>query len=440
MRLLYVCSDFGIAPSGTKGASVHLRAITRALCDLGHEVLLLSPKNAPDEANTPGCGNRDHPVRPLLPGGCPPAEQTGRLLKRWLQDRGLRDSVARELRPLIYNAWVHGQALEALRSDPPDAIVERLSLFGHVGIDLAEALNVPLITEVNAPLVEEARTFRSLQLMDLAREIEQRVLFRADAVITVSAVLADKLAGTGVSRQKLHVIPNGVDVALFDGAPSREVCRTKLGFVDEFVIGFAGSLKEWHGVDVLLSAFALLRLDDPSARLLIVGTGPGESRLREKAAEMNMGEAVIFTGAVPHDRVPDLLRAMDVAVAPFCRVDSFYFSPIKLFEYMVSGTCVVASRLGQMTEVIQDGVNGFLFVAGDERDLCSVLDKARQSPDLRQRLGSQAAQTARARYTWSHTARATSSVIKACVEDESAQDVESPPGLKGVTRSVLGEV
>ena len=238
MRLLYICSDFGIAPSGTKGASIHLRAITRALCGLGHELLLLSPKKTPVETIATGGESRDHPARALLPGGCPPAEETGRLLKRWLRGRGLRDSIARELRPLIYNAWVHGPAMEVLTADPPDAIVERLSLFGHVGIDLADALNIPLIAEVNAPLVEEARTFRSLQLTELATEIEQRVLSRADAVIAVSAVLADQLAAGGVSRQKLHVIPNGVDVALFDSAPPREICRTRLGFKDEFVVGF----------------------------------------------------------------------------------------------------------------------------------------------------------------------------------------------------------
>lgn len=439
MRLLYVCSDFGIPLSGTKGASIHLRAITRALSDLGHEVLLLSPKKTPAEMTAAGGGSRDHPARALLPGGCPPAEQTGRLLKGWLQDRGLRDSVARELRHLIYNAWVHDPALEVLRPDPPDAIVERLSLFGHVGIDLADALNVPLITEVNAPLAEEARAFRSLQLTELASEIEQRVLSRADAIIAVSAVLADHLAAAGVSRRKLHVIPNGVDVALFDGAASREVCRARLDFEDEFVVGFAGSLKDWHGVDVLLAAFALLRRDDPSTRLLIVGTGPGEAHLRKTAAEMNGGESVIFTGAVPHDRVPELLQAMDVAVAPFHQTDSFYFSPVKLFEYMVSGTCVVASRLGQIAEVVQDGVNGLLCAPSDEQDLCAVLKKARRSPDLRRRLGLQAAQTVRAQYTWSHTARATASVIEAVVKGRRGQGVESPCGPRAATRSVSGE-
>lgn len=439
MRLLYVCSDFGIAPTGTKGASIHLRAITGALSDLGHQVQLLSPKKTREETIIGVETSHDCPPRALLSGGCPPAEQTGKLLKHWLQDRGLSDSIGRELRPLIYNAWVHDPAMEALRADPPDAIVERLSLFGHVGIDLADALDIPLILEVNAPLVDEATTFRALQLTDLASEIEQRVLSRADAIITVSAVLADQLVGPGVSRKKMHVIPNGVDVDLFNEAASRDVCRANLGFKEEFVVGFAGSLKEWHGVDLLLESFALLRRDDPTARLLIVGTGPCETRLRERALEMKMGEAVVFTGAVTHDRVPEMLRAMDVAVAPFLEVDSFYFSPIKLFEYMISGACVVASRLGQMADIIEDGVNGFLVTPGDECELCRVLEQARQSPDLRKQMGSEAAKVVRARYTWSHTARATSNIIEELVKVRKERRNESPRESSAVIPSAPGE-
>lgn len=436
MRLLYVCSDFGIAPCGTKGASIHLRAITRALCDLGHDVRLLSPKKAPGEEAQDG--HADHPVRALLPGGCPPAEKTPRLLKHWLRDRGFSDSVARELRPLIYNAWVHEPALKALADHPPHAIVERLSLFGHVGIDLADALGVPLIVEVNAPLAEEARTFRSLQLTELADEIELRVLRRADAITAVSAPLADRLA-EHVDREKLHVVPNGVDLPLFDGAAPRDACRKKLGWRDEFVVGFTGSLKEWHGVDLLMSAFAKLREDDASARLLIVGTGPVESRLREQAAKLKLDGAVVFTGAVEHARIPELLGAMDVAVAPFRRVDNFYFSPIKLFEYMASGTCVVASRLGQISEVIQHESNGLLCAPDDEHALYQVLEQARRSPDLRRRLGAQAQQAVRTRYTWANAAQATSTIIQSTIDRGDAHVGDATRDAEPASTRVAGE-
>lgn len=404
MRLLYVCSDFGIDPSGTKGASIHLRAITRALSDLGHEVLLLSPQAGPDEG---------HPAKRLLPPGCPAVKKTAKSLKNWLLDHDFDETIAKELRPLLYNTWAPEPALKALEGAAPAAIVERLSLFGHVGLDLADALNVPLIVEVNALLTRESREFRNLELGRLADAIEQRVLRRADAVMAVSAPLAERIVELGVDHDKVHVVPNGVDLQSFGSAPNRASCRSDLGLTDEFVVGFCGSLKVWHGVDVLLKAFREFRQHDPSARLLIVGTGPAEPELRRAAREYDMNDSVIFTGAVTHDRVPALLRAMDVAVAPFKAMEDFYFSPIKLFEYMASETCLVATRLGQIQEVIADGVNGLLCRPDDAAGLCQALVRARDSEKLRKKLADAALQTVRERYTWQRAAEDVARIIGA---------------------------
>ncbi|MFQ5590752.1 MAG: glycosyltransferase family 4 protein [Phycisphaerae bacterium] len=403
MRLLYLCSDFGIAPGGTKGASVHLREITRALAELGHEVLLLSPRGRKDER---------HCVKLVSAGTDTAADKTTKVLKRWLVERGLGDSAAKELRALLYNALAREPALQELAQHPPDAIVERLSLFGHVGIDLAEALSVPLVLEVNAPLAEEAGEYRSLQLRDLAGDIERRVLDRAAAVVCVSEPLVDRLASADADRQKYTVIPNGVDMELFDAAPPRDVCRKNLALGDEFTVGFIGSLKPWHGVDVLLGAFKRLIGEVDSARLLIVGSGPEEERLRGEATDLKLGESVTFVGPVAHEAVPQLLKAMDVAVAPFKNADGFYFSPIKLFEYMASSVCVAASRLGQIADVIQDDVNGFLVPPGDVDALHGVLRTAWLSPERRCRLGSGGQETVRSRYTWRHTAKALTRVIE----------------------------
>jgi len=397
LRLLYVCSDWGIAPDGTKGASVHLRAITRGLSDLGHDVSLLHPKGDPGDG---------HPVRTLLHESCDTAKEAARLLRDWLAERSLPQGIGREVRPLIYNAWVTQRAFEALRPHPPAAIVERLSLFGCVGLDLAAMLGVPLILEVNAPLTHEAGTFRALQLQSLAAEIETRVLRGADRVAVVSSQLGDRLIAEGVDADKISVVPNGVDPSEFDSMPPRETVRAELGLSDAFVVGFAGSLKPWHGVDVLLRAFAGLAARDHSAHLLLVGGGPKAVELRAAVAEQGLDRRVTFTGAVPHAEVPKLLRAMDVAVAPFTPMEDFYFSPIKIFEYMASGTCVVASRIGQIAEVIADGVDGLLCRPGDADDLAEQIEFARLSPSLRTELGVRARAKILDRYMWRHAAEA----------------------------------
>ncbi|MEK6797802.1 MAG: glycosyltransferase family 4 protein [Planctomycetota bacterium] len=416
MRLLYLCSDFGIDPQGAKGASVHLRSITRALADLGHEVLLLSPK---------GAAPIGHPAKCVLADGCASVEGTTRQLKRWLTQHAFDDEPAKELRPLLYNAFAVEPALKALSANPPEAIIERLSLFGHVGMDLAEALGVPRVLEVNAPLAEEASRFRSLQLRDLAWAIERRSLMRADAVAVVSSALADSLAQDGVKRDKFHVIPNGADVEMFDVAGSREQTRAELGLGDRFIVGFVGSLKAWHGVDVLLEAFAGLLRREPSAMLLVVGVGPEAEELRRQADELGIGGATLFTGVVMHELVPKFLRAMDVAVAPFRNVANFYFSPIKLFEYLASGTCVVASRLGQIAEIVEDGVTGTLVNPEDPAALCDALLRLSADRAARERMATAGAALVRGRYTWDHAASALSAVIDGVVGQRTAGGCES---------------
>ncbi len=410
MRLLYVCSDWGISPDGTKGAAIHLRAITKALAESGHEVSLLSPKGAP--------GN-GHPAGALFSERCAIAEDAARLLRDWLDKRELPQGIGREIRPLLFNAWALKPALAALRAHPPDAIIERLSLFGHLGLDLSEALNCPLILEVNAPLTREASDFRSLQLQTLASEIEQRVLRRAARVGVVSRQLGEQFVIAGIDPGKIDVIPNGIEPSAFAVLDPRDKVRARFGLGDGFVLGFAGSLKPWHGVGLLIEAFSVIAKRDLTARLLLIGTGPTEDDLRRSVARTGLGDRVVFAGAVPHEQIPNLLSVMDVAAAPFLPVQDFYFSPIKLFEYMASGACVVASRAGQIAEVIEHGIDGLLAEPGSLEDLVNQIETVRVSPSLRKKLSERASAKVHSHYTWPRAARDLSTAVERAIHERS---------------------
>jgi glycosyltransferase involved in cell wall biosynthesis len=403
MKLLYVCSDFGIRPRGTKGASIHLRSITRGLCELGHDVSLLSPHAAP---------GRGHPARPLLSTRtCPPA-RWAEMLRLYLKQRDLSSQIALDLRPLLYNPWVVSRVIKKLKGNPPDAILERLSLLAHVGVDLSCELKCPLFVEVNALLSREMQQFRGLELVNLARDIEQRVLARATGVFAVSEPLVDMVASLGVPRSRIHVVPNGADLTAF--SPNRRWAgvRRRLGLEDAFVIGFVGSLKVWHGVDVLLDAFRRLHAEDTRARLLIVGSGPMQEDLQAQAAKADVADSVLFTGALDHRQIPRYLAAMDVAVAPYRSMDQFYFSPIKLFEYMAAGCCVVASRLGQIDQIITDRTTGLLVPPDDAEALATALSELRSDPARRTELGTAARRAAEQRFSWERAARTISELIE----------------------------
>ena len=378
MRILYVCSDFGVPVYGHKGASIHLRAMARAFTDIGHELRVLSPA-IEREANLEFEVPVETPVS-LGPHAEALAElrRVDRMLGRL--ESGHTARVAQEIRNLLYNRAL-ANATGALRDFRADFVYERYALFGFGGLDLARHLGIPHVLEVNAPLSLEQERARGLHLGDLARAIEHRLWTGSDALLVVSEELRAMAVEQGVAPERVHVLPNGVDAERFTPSPQAAArVRTELGLGAGPVIGFVGSLKAWHGTDVLLRAFASILKRWTDARLLLVGDGPAAQDLRHEARELGIAAAVRSTGAIEHARVPDYLAAMDIAVAPYLPSDDFYFSPIKVYEYLAAGKPVVASRIGQIVPLAEAG-----FVhpaeAGDVDGLARALNEVLAAPE-----------------------------------------------------------
>lgn len=401
MRIAYLCADFGIPVYGSKGAAIHVRELSRTLHSLGHEVLILSPRlggQAPADFAVP--------VRELALEG--PEGQVCDLLR---DDPAAGAPTAKEVRALLYAVSLRHRAAAALRAFAPQIIYERYSLFGTGGMALARELRVPHLLEVNAPLSEEQATHRGLVFAGTARGLEGTVLRAADRVIAVSRELRDWLIGVGVAPERVTVLPNGVDMGRFEAtAQAREEIRGVLGLTDRPVVGFLGTLKPWHGTGTLLRAVALLHRSglarDLAPRLLIVGEGPERADLETAARREGIAEAVIFTGAVPHERVPAYLAAMDIAVAPYGQVGHFYFSPLKLFEYMAAGRPVVAAAIGQIRECIRHGETGWLYPPGDVDALADALGGLLSDEALARALGRAGREYVRRHHTWEGNARA----------------------------------
>jgi glycosyltransferase involved in cell wall biosynthesis len=395
MRVAYLCADFGIPLRGFKGASVHVREMVAALQKRGHEVLLASPN--------PGEGNPLPDGAELLEITPPPwMRKTRRLLDRALGEKWPR--LPKETEELLFNGRLYRHALGELVRFAPDVIYERYSLFNLAGLALARRLGVPHLIEINAPLrLERART-RGLALDRAARAVERILFGHSDGLFVVSRALRDYALERGADPARVFVLPNGVDTRRFRPGESRAAVRARLGFrVGAPVIGFAGSLKPWHGTDLLLEAFAAARRIYRDARLLIIGDGPEAEPLRSQARRLGLDGAALFTGAVPHGDVPELLGAMDVAVAPYRRVPEFYFSPLKLYEYMAAGLPTIASDAGDIAEVVRDGENGLLVEPDDPAALGATLLRLLGDAALRARLGRAARLQAEGR-DWSHNA------------------------------------
>ena len=136
---------------------------------------------------------------------------------------------------------------------------------------------------------------------------------------------------------------------------------------------------------------------------MLVGDGTLRDQLTEAARRQGVEQQVVFTGAVPHAKIPGCIAAMDICVVPH---SNEYRSPIKLFEYMGQGRAVVAPRTEPIGMVVTDGVNGLLFEPGSADGLRRCLETLVQDAGLRDRLGRQARADVLAKHTWECNARA----------------------------------
>jgi glycosyltransferase involved in cell wall biosynthesis len=278
--------------------------------------------------------------------------------------------------------------VHAVQETNPDFIYERYSLWAIAGLQVAKQLSIPLVLEVNAPLVYEEEAYRGgLTFPSVARWVERALWRKADVVIPVSGALRDRMVNAGVAPERIHVLPNAVDTDLFRADVDGRAVRDRFQLANRFVAGFVGSFKAWHGIDLLLEAFQYLHRSDPLTHLLLVGEGPLREALEAQVRKMGLEDSVTFAGGVQHQQIPQYLATMDAAIAPYPALEDFYYSPLKLFEYMAAGRAVVSSRIGQVAEVINDGVTGLLFEPGDRAGLVECLQRLRSNPELQAQLG-----------------------------------------------------
>ena len=370
MRLLYVSADPGVPVFGHKGASVHVRELVTALSAEGARVAIASPRICPE-------GDRLEVSVDLVE--LPPV-----IASDHVGEASLHAAIERQAEELLRFAEQY----------KPEAVYERYSLHSRAGASVATILGVPHFLEVNAPLRDEELRFRSLSHPELAVETEAYAYGSADRIFAVSVALADSLVRDGVDARKVEVMWNGVTPERFS------VHRG--GGARDFVVGFAGSLKPWHGIEVMVDAVRRAAADIASLRLEIVGDGPCARALERLRLSRTR---YIMHGARPHGETLGILSSWDVGLAPYvAAAPTFYFCPLKVLEYMAAGVCTVASDLGDIPSLLGDGECGFLVPPGDAPALASTLvelagDRARAAA-----VGVRARSRARTSFSWRRNA------------------------------------
>ena len=337
------------------GQAVHVRELIAALRGLGHRV---------DE-----CALVPKTNAATKPAAAPAAVAAAKRPGFWQRLSLPRSAV--EVLEILYNHKGRAMLRAAAAAQRPDFVYERHALHCRAGLDVARQLGVPLLLEVNSPMVDEMAKLGSLRFRRRAEATERAVLGAADAVLAVTAVLGDLLVERGARRDRVHVIGNGAVPERYGPAARTAATAVRQRWqlpANAFALGFVGYMRPWHRLDLVLEAMTRPGLQD--LVLVLMGRGPALEPLQQAAAARGLAARVVALGEVPADLLPAHVLACDGALIPAINA---YASPLKLFDSLAAGVPTLAPDQPNLRETITDGDNGLLFRAGDVEDLVQKL-------------------------------------------------------------------
>lgn len=283
--------------------------------------------------------------------------------------------VVRRVRPDILHA--HSPALNALPA-----------------LSVGRRQRIPVVYEVRAFWEDAAADHGTSPEWGLryrlTRGLETFALRRAAHVTTICEGLKRDIVERGIPPERVTVVPNAVNLAAFPfGVEPDLALKAAHGLQGMTVLGFIGSFYAYEGLDLLLAALPEVLAKLPHVRLLLVGGGPQETKLKSLAASLGVADKVVFAGRVAHGEVQRYYSIVDVFAYPRHRMRlTDLVTPLKPLEAMAQGHLVLASDVGGHRELIRDGENGILFRAGDAASLAQaivrLLGQRERWPQLRE--------------------------------------------------------
>jgi len=319
----------------------------------------------------------------------------------WVKER-LR-KYAYEPKMILKNLPLYYRERNILDAQKPDAILDRLNPFYFTGAALARARRLPLVVECDGPSLFEYLNFmgkENLNLTPILKRIQSYILGSADACLLISDELKTFFKTLGIDEEKLHVIPNGADPERFYPMPRHAEIASKYNLSGQTVVGWAGSLYGWSGIEKLVAMVKEVVANREDVSFLFLCGGENKRFFLQHFPQEEYGRRVILPGMIPYGQVNDYFSCMDIMLAPYPYQALWYASSMKIFEYMAAGKAVISSSIGQVNEIIDDGVNGFLV---DPREPDELIEKVKfliDEPALQKQAGQNARETILKQYTW----------------------------------------
>jgi glycosyltransferase involved in cell wall biosynthesis len=297
---------------------------------------------------------------------------------------------------LIFRYYFNYVAWKEL-NNKVDVVYERYASFQNLGAKFSKN-NITWVLETNAILFEESSyEAKTLLLKGLAKYFEKKAYQKCDILVCISHELKESIIKLfNINSVKIHVIPNAVDIDKFSIKDNKKK--------DHIVIGYIGSLVKWQGLDLLLKTVGELGHLKNKVKIRIIGTGPEMNNLRQLSVSYEIEDQVQFLGKVSHKKVPFLLSEIDVGYCNPTHDSRIYASnfnsPMKLYEYMASGSTLLCSSMPDLLKFKNFDKYSFVIHEQSTKAMKSCIMKILEKmPDLYD-LGKLARKEVSMNHTW----------------------------------------
>lgn len=391
MKILYVALRESLP--GSHGGAVHVLEVARQLARRGHQITAVV-KHETGQSSRQVLDNFE-------------------IIRLRLPSRFLLFTTEPNVRDLI-------------REIAPDVIMERYYNFAGAGIMAAKSLHIPALLEVNAPIVDPPGTTKSRLDALMLGWMSRRALAQANSAARIVTPLAATIPAT-ISRAKIREIPWGANVELFDRAALDrqrvEQLRAQLNPQSRRVVAFLGSFRPWHGVREFVNVAQEITRTRTGILFLMIGSGELLNETRAFVDRNGLDKQIVLTGAVPYDQVPFYLALADVGVAPFNTAVhpplrmGFYWSPLKVHEYMAMALPVVTIDVNPLNQLVRAGHEGLLYSEGDTAKLRANIECLVDDPPLARHLGQAGRRRVVEQFSWQKHSERLEQVLRECVDE-----------------------
>jgi len=378
VRICYVATDIEIPYTGVSGSggSAHVYEVSRNLVELGNDVHVICMK-----------GHKKQRTSGKLDGINIHRVYTGadraRVIQRDMRARKILDKLIPTITRVM--AIFFGLRIAYIvNKNRCDLIYERSSSLGAGGI-ASILTRKPLVLEVNDPIVISLSLKRAKKI-----------------VTTKKSMLEGRIAD-----EKIIEVSWAANTQTFNPSVNAEGVIKEYDLKNKHVILYTGSFAPWHGVEDIIKAAKIVTATVKNVIFFMVGTGPEMPRYQEMVFQLNLDDFFIFTGPKEYEKIPQFICASDITLAPFnpernelMREHGFYFTPLKIFEYMACEKPLISTSVGNVKDIIEDGVSGILVLPDDSDALAKNILRLLSDENLRKKLGSNARKAVETKYSW----------------------------------------